>query len=172
MQRVNATLLTGVLAAALATGCASREESAGAAMPARAGATSGNWIGKTAAGFALPGIDGKLVDVGQVLGAQLGQSKAELEKAGAAVFALSDEGPEPLRQMRDRNQADSITFLSDAKGEAARKYAGTYPGKTTLKPATFVIDKNGKIVYAYLNEDYRTRAATDAVVAAVRKAAQ
>ena len=54
---------------------------------------------------------------------------------------------------------------------SARKYAGVYPGKTLLKPATFVIDRKKTIVYAYLNEDYRTRAPSDAVIEAVRKAA-
>ena len=29
---------------------------------------SGGWIGKPAAGFALPGVDGKSADVGKVLG--------------------------------------------------------------------------------------------------------
>jgi peroxiredoxin len=75
--------------------------------------------------------------------AQLGQSKADLQKAGAAVFALSDEDGAALQQMRDRNKVEFITFLSDRKGEAASKYAGTYPGKTLLKPATFVIDSTG-----------------------------
>jgi peroxiredoxin len=104
--------------------------------------------------------------------AQLGQRETDLVAAGAAVFALSDEDAPALQQMRDRNKVGFITFLSDKSGEAARKYAGTYPGKTTLKPATFVVDKGKKIILSYLNEDYRTRAATDAVVEAVRKASR
>jgi peroxiredoxin len=104
--------------------------------------------------------------------AQLGQKKAEFEKAGAALFALSDEDAPALIQMRDREKVDFIAFLSDKQGEAARQYAGVYPGKTTLKPATFVIDKNKKIVYAYLDENYRVRPAADEVLAAVRSAAK
>jgi peroxiredoxin len=102
--------------------------------------------------------------------AQLGQKKAEFEKAGVALYALSDEDAPALIQMRDRESVDFITFLSDKQGEAARKYAGVYPGRTTLKPATFVIDKNKKIVYAYLDENYRIRPAADEVLAAVRAA--
>jgi peroxiredoxin len=40
------------------------------------------------------------------------------------------------------------------------------------QPATFVIGKDRKIIYAYVNEDYRTRAATDEVVKAAREAAR
>jgi len=104
--------------------------------------------------------------------AQLGQKRAELEKTGAAFYALSDEDPPALIQMRDREKVDFITFLSDKQGEAARRYAGVYPGRTTLKPATFVIDKHKKIIYAYLDEDYRSRPAADEVLAAVRSAAK
>lgn len=104
--------------------------------------------------------------------AQLGQSKAELQKSGAQVFAISDEDAPALRRMRDAHKLDFVTFLSDKKGIAASQYAGVYPGKTTLQPGTFVIDKNKKIAYAYLNEDYKTRAATEAVLMALRKAAK
>jgi peroxiredoxin len=102
--------------------------------------------------------------------AQLGQSREAFQKAGAAVYALSDEDAGAQKQMRERNKVEFITFLSDKQGVAAKKYAGVHPGKTTLQPGTFVIGKDKKIVYAYLNEDYRTRAPTDAVIEAVRKA--
>lgn len=72
--------------------------------------------------------------------------------------------------MRDAHKLDFVTFLSDKKGIAAWHYAGMYPGKATLQPGTFVIGRNKKIVYAYLNEDYKSRAATEAVLAALRKA--
>ena len=94
--------------------------------------------------------------------AQLGQSREAFQKEDAGA----------QKQMRERNKVEFITFLSDKQGVAAKKYAGVYPGKTTLQPGTFVIGKDKKIVYAYLNEDYRTRAPTDAVIEAVRKAAK
>ena len=103
--------------------------------------------------------------------AQLGQHREEFTKSGAAVFAISDEDAPALKQMRDRHKLDFITFLSDKKGTAARKYAGVYEGKTTLKPGTFVIDKDKKIIYAYVDEDYKGRGAADEVLEAVRKAA-
>jgi hypothetical protein len=44
--------------------------SAAEAPAAQAGSAdhTGGWFGKPAAGFALPGVDGKSVDVGKVLG--------------------------------------------------------------------------------------------------------
>jgi hypothetical protein len=91
MKRVNWIGSLTLLPVLLAAGCpAAKEESAAEAAGASAAAapdTSGGsnpllgakaapagesyltrWIGKTAAGFVLPGIDGKPVDVGQVLG--------------------------------------------------------------------------------------------------------
>jgi len=101
---------------------------------------------------------------------QLGQSRTDFVKSGAAVFAISNEGGPDLKKMRDQHKLDFVTFLSDPKGVAAKQYTGVYPGQTTIKPGTFVIRKDGKVAYAYLNEDYRTRAATDAVLAALREA--
>jgi peroxiredoxin len=101
--------------------------------------------------------------------AQLGQSKAELVKSGAAIFAISNEDGAALKKTQSQHKLDFITFLSDKKGEAAKKYAGTYPNQTMLQPATFVIGKDKKIVYSYVNEDFRLRAQTDAVIAALKK---
>jgi hypothetical protein len=58
------------MASLLLAGCAQdRGERGAAAIAAPATAdTTGGWIGKTAEGFSLPGIDGKVVDVGKVLG--------------------------------------------------------------------------------------------------------
>ena len=104
--------------------------------------------------------------------AQLGQSKEAFQKSGAAVFAISNEEAPALKAMREQSKLDWVTFLSDKSGAAAKKYAGVYSGQTMLKPATFVIGRDGKIVYAYLNEDYRTRAPTDAVLKALADAAR
>ena len=100
---------------------------------------------------------------------QLGQSKTELVKTGAAFYALSNEAGPDLKKMRDQHGVDFITFLSDKDGKAARLYSGVYPDKPYLKPGTYVIGKNKKIVYAYTNENFMTRAPTDAVIAALKK---
>jgi peroxiredoxin len=102
--------------------------------------------------------------------AQLGQFKEEFEKHGASVYAISNEGPEDLRRMRDQRGVDFVTFLSDPDGTVARQYSGVYDNGV-LKPGTFVIDREGRIIYAYIDEDYASRPAAEAVVKAVEKAA-
>jgi len=61
-------------AAAVALGCSSpRGAPPAVESPAAQAAVvdhSGGWIGKSATGFALPGVDGRIVDLGQVLGSR------------------------------------------------------------------------------------------------------
>ena len=151
---------------------------------------SGGWVGKTAAPFTLTSSDGKAVDMGKVIGtrpvvlifyrgvwcpfchsqmADLSRHKAEFQRSGAAVYAISNEGADKLNQMRDAEKLDFVTFLSDPDGAAAKKYAGLYPGSMTHQPGSFVLDKHGRIVYAYVNQDYKSRAATLSLLQAVRK---
>jgi len=151
---------------------------------------SGGWVGKAAAPFTLTSSDGKAVDLSRVLGtkpvvlvfyrgvwcpfchsqmADLSRHRADFERAGASVYAISDEGGAKLNQMRDAEHLGFVSFLSDPDGAAAKKYAGLYPGSMTHQPGSFVIDKGGRIVYAHVNQDYKSRAATTAMLQAVRK---
>jgi len=151
---------------------------------------SGGWVGKTAQPFTLTSSDGKTTDLSKVIGmrpvvlvfyrgvwcpfchsqmADLSRHKAEFQRAGAAVYAVSNEDGAKLNQMRDAEHLGFVTFLSDPDGAAAKKYAGLYPGSMTHQPGSFVVDRHGKIVYAYVNQDYKSRAATTALLQAVRK---
>lgn len=150
---------------------------------------SGGWVGKAAKPFALTASDGKTVDLGKVIGTKpvvlifcrgvwcpfcrsqmsdLSRHKADFQKAGAAVYAISNEGSVQLTQMQDTEKLDFVTFLSDPDGSAAKLYAGLYPNSMIHQPGSFVINKHGKIVYAYVNLDFKSRAATTAMVQAVK----
>ncbi len=151
---------------------------------------SGGWVGKTAQPFTLASSDGKTTDLSDVIGtrpvvlvfyrgvwcpfchsqmADLSRHKAEFQRSRAAVYAVSNEDGAKLNQMRDAEHLGFVTFLSDPDGAAAKKYAGLYPGSMTHQPGSFVIDRHGKIVYAYVNQDYKSRAATTALLQAVRR---
>ncbi len=151
---------------------------------------SGGWIGKTAQPFTLISSEGKTTNLGHVIGtrpvvlvfyrgvwcpychsqmADLSRHKVDIQQSGAAVYAISNEDAAKLNQMRDAEKLGFVTFLSDPDGAAAKKYAGLYPGSMTHQPGSFVIDKHGKIVYAYVNQDYKSRAATTAMLQAVEK---
>ena len=103
----------------------------------------------------------------------MGKIEPELKKAGTVVYLLSNEGANDLQKMKEtENLGEPFVFLSDREAAGAGHYAGHYDGQTMLNPATFVIDRNGKIVYAYVGEDFKTRADTEKVLQAVQKAGQ
>ncbi|MDQ2800898.1 MAG: peroxiredoxin family protein [Armatimonadota bacterium] len=151
---------------------------------------SGGWVGKTAQPFTKTDSDGKTVDLSKVFGtrpvvlifyrgvwcpychsqmADLSRHQAEFQRAGAAVYAISNEDAPNLKQMQSNEHLGFVMFLSDPDGSAARLYAGLYPGSMVHQPGSFVIDKHRKITYAYVNQDYHSRAATTSLLAAVRK---
>ena len=150
--------------------------------------TTGGWVGRSAPAFTLPSSTGTSVDMNKVFGTkpvvlifyrgvwcpfcqaqmtQLGADKAAFAQSGASVYAISDEDPAAQKKMQDQHGLSFVTFLSDRTGIAARKYAGVYDGKTTLKPAVFVVGRDKKVRYAYINENFRLRAADQDVLRAV-----
>jgi len=163
------------------------------AAPPAAADTTGGWIGRAAPAFTLPTSQGASVDTSKILGTrpvvlifyrgvwcpfcqaqmmQVGKDREAFEKSGAAVYAISDEDPAAQKKMQDEHGLDFITFLSDKAGTAARQYAGVYLGRTTLKPAVFVIGRDRKVRYAYLNDNFRLRAADQDILKAVRGASR
>jgi peroxiredoxin len=104
---------------------------------------------------------------------------AEIEPAGATLAAIS---PQTVRQsffMRDQHQL-RFPLLSDAGNEVARRFGLTYRAPDEQRavyqrafvnlpfvngddswelpiPATYVIDRDGTVLYASANEDYTER---------------
>lgn len=151
---------------------------------------SGGWVGKTAQPFTRTNSDGKTVDLSKVFGvrpvvlifyrgmwcpychsqmADLSRHRAEFQQSGAAVYAISNEDAPKLKQMQSSEHLEFVTFLSDPDGSAAKLYAGLYPNSMVHQPGSFVINKRRKITYAYVNQDFHSRAATTSLLAAVRK---
>lgn len=182
--------LAGLALAALTTALPAAPP---AATPPAAADRAGGWIGRTAPAFTLPSSRSVSTDLSKVLGTkpvvlifyrgvwcpfcqaqmtQVGKDKAAFEKSGAAVYAVSDEDPAAQQKMQDQHGLDFITFLSDRTGAAARQYAGVYVGRTTLKPAVFVIGRDKKVKYAYLNDNFRLRAADQDILQVVREASR
>ena len=162
-----------------------------AAAPALTAKPSGHWIGRTAKPFALRDTRGTLVDMAKVIGTRpvvlifyrgvwcpfchkqmrdLGHSRTDFEKTGASVYAISNEGTPAQIRMQTVENVGYIHFLSDPDGAAAKLYSGLYPASTVHQPGVFVIDRHGKIIYTYVNQDYKTRAAESDVLAALRQA--
>lgn len=102
---------------------------------------------------------------------QLGQIESKLKAAHAVVYCISCEQTDALAKMKKYAKlGDTFVLLSDPDAKAANLYAGHAPDQKTLNPATFVIDKQGKIIFAFQGENIQQRAEAQDVLAAVQKA--
>ncbi len=183
-------LFTAALTGLALAGFALALPAAPLAIAPAAADTTGGWVGRTAPVFTLPDSHGASVDISRVLKTQpvvlvfyrgvwcpfcqaqmtqIGKDREAFVKSGAVIYAISDEDPAAQQKMQDEHGLNFITFLSDKTGTAARKYAGVYAGRTTLKPAVFVVGKDGKVKYAYLNDNFRLRAADQDILKAVHE---
>lgn len=101
----------------------------------------------------------------------MGKIEKELKDAGAIVYVISYEDATQLKAMKEQEKlGETFVFLADQECKAGAKYAGRYPDNGTLVPATFVIGKDRKIVFAEIDEKFSVRPAAQAVLEAVRKA--
>lgn len=107
--------------------------------------------------------------------ADLGQAEAELRAAGFQIVAISPDPPEKLASAAEAADV-RYTLLSDAGNAAARRFqlafrldeatVGKYKGMgldlsgsdwTLPVPAAFLVDAAGKIAYAHVDPDYKSR---------------
>ncbi len=112
---------------------------------------------------------------------------------GAKVVAVSPENPEYLDKMKEKTSA-SFTLLFDEGYEIAKKYDVNFnPPKAQLFmlnkvfganmdeshseeefqlpiPATYLIDKNGVIIWKHFDPDYKKRSNVSDIIKALEKA--
>lgn len=117
---------------------------------------------------------------------------SKIHTAGAELVAVSPVTPDNSLDMEQKN-ALKFKVLSDAGNEVARKYGlvykipeqiralyqpggfidlSKYNGDDTMElplAVTYVVDTDGIIKYAFVDADYRKRAETSEVLAAVLK---
>lgn len=116
----------------------------------------------------------------------LQEKLTEIKAAGGNLVAISVENPDTSMKVSQKNGV-AFTVLSDPKLMVARKFGIVYQlDKTTNekyisygidlvkangteKPdlplsATYIVSKDGKIIYAYLEPDYKKRAAPSEVI--------
>jgi peroxiredoxin len=117
--------------------------------------------------------------------------EAELQQAGAQIFAISVDHPAKLKETPDRAKL-GYKLLSDSDAVAAqafgiafkveddlvKKYKESY--KIDLEaasgrehhllphPAVYVVDQKGKVQFSYVNPDYKIRLEPEQILAAVR----
>ncbi len=115
----------------------------------------------------------------------------EIKANGGVLTAISVENPDTSMAVSKKNELN-FSVLSDPNLDTARKFGIVYqlPPETNEKyksfgvdlikqndtktpdlplSATYIINKNGKIVYAYLEPDYKKRAAPEIIIAELKK---
>lgn len=118
-------------------------------------------------------------------------SSREIKDAGGEIVAISVETPEGSTSVAQKNEL-KFTVLSDPNLDTARKFGIVYqlPKETDEKyksrgldvaehnnmkkaelplGATYIVDKSGKIVYAYLDTDYQKRAEPPVIIEELHK---
>lgn len=116
---------------------------------------------------------------------------AQIKAAGGNLVAISVENPDNSLAVAKKNELD-FTVLSDPNLNVARSFGIVYdfPKETAEKykangldlakhnemdraqlplSATYVVNKKGEIVYAFLEPDYKQRAAPDVIIATLSK---
>ena len=120
------------------------------------------------------------------------KSMDELEDAGATLVVLTPELPEKAKATAEANDL-SMVALHDKDSAVAKEYGIVFQLPQTIVPAyrdriklpefngnsnmelplaaTYVINNEGKITYAFLDADYKKRAEPSEVIQAVKEAA-
>jgi peroxiredoxin len=116
---------------------------------------------------------------------------SDINSAGGKLVAVSVENPDASAAVAKKNSVE-FTVLSDPNLDVARKFGIVYrlPAKTDEqyrsmgldvakhnsmpKPelplaATYIIDKKGNIVYAFIETDYKKRAEPDVIVEQLKR---
>ncbi len=147
------------------------------------------WVGKSAKSVPVVDMAGNKVDLSKEFGKrpvvvvfyrgiwcpfchkQLRELEAiepDLKTENAIVYLVSNEATDKLEAMRQAEKlGPTFVSLSDPEAKLAALYAGKYD-QGYLKPATIVVGKKSKIVFASALEDYKIRADSQAVLKAVR----
>ncbi|OJJ15351.1 alkyl hydroperoxide reductase [marine bacterium AO1-C] len=120
----------------------------------------------------------------------LQQLLPEFEQAGAQLVAISPQTPDNSLNTQEKNEL-AFEVLSDVGNQITRKFGlvftmpidlqnlysdfgldvAKHNGDSTFElpmPATYVVDKNGVIQYAFVPADYTKRAEPSDVLAAVK----
>jgi peroxiredoxin len=90
-----------------------------------------------------------------------------LEEAGIRVVAISVDPPETSRDYAQR-MGYTFTILSDPSTETVVRYDLLDPAEGVARPAEFLLDRTGRVVWRNLAGSYYRRLRPDDVLEAAR----
>ena len=99
--------------------------------------------------------------------------QAELNELGVATVAISSESVETLQGKKDTHQF-TFPLLADPNLKAidsfGLRHQNGHPVKGDIsRPALILFDKDGKVVFRWLTENWRIRPTPEDILAAVKK---
>jgi hypothetical protein len=102
---------------------------------------------------------------------ELGQNVDRIRKAGLGLAAISYDSPAILKNFADRRKI-TYPLLSDPESKIIRAFGilneTVKPGTSQFgipHPGTYVVDRQGKIVAKYFEEDFRERVSVSDILA-------
>lgn len=119
----------------------------------------------------------------------LGKINNQVKELNGAIFAISPETPDLSLSMKEKHELE-FEVLSDTDYKVEKEYGLVFSLSKKLRPyyesfgfdipastkndsydlpmpATYVVDKNKNIIYAYVNEDYTQRSEPQDVLEAI-----
>jgi peroxiredoxin len=102
----------------------------------------------------------------------LGEVNAELQQAGGTVLAISADPPKRAAEVVSGNKLP-FPVLCDTELRAARAFGVLHPGgragRDIALPASFLIDRSGRIVWEQVARRVQDRPQPEEVLARVRE---
>lgn len=115
---------------------------------------------------------------------ELGKAEDEILKTGYQIIAISPDAATELNKTLDKNELH-YTLLSDKGGNLAKamgiafeapqkydkmlsKYSGGANDGYLPVPSVFITDKDGNIVFEYVNPNYKTRLSSNLLLAVLK----
>ncbi len=97
---------------------------------------------------------------------QLAERKDEFARLGIAVYAIAAQPVEKLAPLQEK-LGIAVTLLADPEGKAVRAF-GVLEKYGLARSATFLLDREGRVSYRWLAENYRKRPAPEEILARAR----
>lgn len=97
---------------------------------------------------------------------QLADRKEDFDRLGVAVYAIAAQPVEKLTTLQEDLGA-GVTLLSDPDGVAIAAF-GMSERFGLARAGSFLLDRNGRVSYRWLAENYRKRVSPDAILEKAR----
>ncbi|MYA68557.1 redoxin domain-containing protein [Candidatus Poribacteria bacterium] len=93
----------------------------------------------------------------------------DIKAQDAEIIAISAD-PQTLTGLTRQNLGITYLLLSDENKEAIEAYNVIDTGNTRIaRPATYIIDQNGRVAWKFLDAKFDTRVSSDQILTELKK---